>query len=149
MFEVTEKAIEMIKEALKDQEKISAIRVVYNKDGWSGPSLGLVLDEPSEDDQVFTQEGITYVIGKDLLEQVKPIKVDYVNAPNGNGFYIFSNLKAESDCGSCSCWEGGAGSGSRNKVLTHWNEVSSVKKLCLSTYQNAESIAKWVISHGA
>jgi Fe-S cluster assembly iron-binding protein IscA len=33
MFEVTEKAIEMIKEALKDQEKISAIRVVYNEGG--------------------------------------------------------------------------------------------------------------------
>jgi Fe-S cluster assembly iron-binding protein IscA len=31
MFEVTEKATEMIKEALKDQEKISAIRVVYNE----------------------------------------------------------------------------------------------------------------------
>jgi Fe-S cluster assembly iron-binding protein IscA len=33
MFEVTEKATEMIKEALKDQEKISAIRVVYNEGG--------------------------------------------------------------------------------------------------------------------
>ena len=33
MFEVTEKATEMIKESLKDQEKISAIRVVYNEGG--------------------------------------------------------------------------------------------------------------------
>lgn len=33
MFEVTEKATEMIREALKDEEKISAIRVVYNEDG--------------------------------------------------------------------------------------------------------------------
>ena len=33
MFEVTTKATEMIKEVLKDQEKISAIRVVYNEGG--------------------------------------------------------------------------------------------------------------------
>ena len=33
MFDVTQKATEMIKESLKDHEKISAIRVVYNEDG--------------------------------------------------------------------------------------------------------------------
>ena len=52
---------------------------------------------------MFNHEGITYVIGKDLFERVKPIKVDYVNTPNGNGFFISSNLKAAKECGSCSC----------------------------------------------
>ena len=33
MFDVTPKAAEMIKEALKDQEKIPAIRVAYNEGG--------------------------------------------------------------------------------------------------------------------
>ncbi len=33
MFEVTEKATEMIKDAIKDQEEISAIRVVLNEGG--------------------------------------------------------------------------------------------------------------------
>jgi hypothetical protein len=33
MFEVSEKATEMIKEAFKDQEQIPRIRVVYNKGG--------------------------------------------------------------------------------------------------------------------
>jgi len=33
MFDVTQKATEMIKESLKDQEKISSIRVVYNEGG--------------------------------------------------------------------------------------------------------------------
>jgi len=65
--------------------------------------LGLVLDEPSENDQVFTLEGITYIIGKDLFERVKPVKVDFVDTPNGRGFSISSNLKAERDCGTCSC----------------------------------------------
>ena len=101
MFEISEKATEMIKETLKDQEKISSIRVVFDEGGWSGPSLGLVLDEPSENDEVFTQEGVTYVVNKDLFEQVKPIKVDFVNTPRGSGFSISSNLRK--DCGSCSC----------------------------------------------
>jgi len=34
--------------------------------------LGLVQDEPSEDDKVFDQEGITYVVNNDLFEKVKP-----------------------------------------------------------------------------
>jgi len=33
MFEVTQKATEMIKEAVKDQEKASPIRVVFNEGG--------------------------------------------------------------------------------------------------------------------
>jgi len=63
--------------------------------------LGLVQDEPSEDDEVFTQEGITYVVNKDLLEQVRPIKLDFIDTPRGRGFFISSNLKK--DCGSCGC----------------------------------------------
>ena len=63
--------------------------------------MGLVLDEPSDDDKVFTQDGITCVVNKNLLEKVKPIKVDYVDTPRGGGFFIFSNLG--NTCGSCSC----------------------------------------------
>jgi Fe-S cluster assembly iron-binding protein IscA len=63
--------------------------------------LGLVQDEPKEDDKVFDQEGITYVVNKDLLEKVKPIKVDFIDTPTGRGFCIFSSLTKE--CGSCSC----------------------------------------------
>jgi hypothetical protein len=33
MFQVSEKATEMIKEAFKDQEKIPSIRVVFNAGG--------------------------------------------------------------------------------------------------------------------
>jgi len=33
MFEVSEKATEMIKEAMRDQEEIPSIRVVFNEGG--------------------------------------------------------------------------------------------------------------------
>ncbi len=61
----------------------------------------MVLDEPGEDDSVFTEKGITFMINKTLLEEVKPVKVDYVNTPMGEGFRISSNLGK--NCGSCSC----------------------------------------------
>lgn len=61
----------------------------------------MALDEPHEDDSVFTEAGITYVVNKSLYEQVKPIKVDFVDTPTGSGFEVSSSL--EKSCGSCSC----------------------------------------------
>ncbi len=63
--------------------------------------MGMALDEPKEDDQVFDESGITYVINKELFEQVKPIQVDYVQTPRGAGYRITANLAK--GCGSCSC----------------------------------------------
>lgn len=53
---------------------------------------------------MFDEKGFTYLIEKDLYENVKPIKVDFVDTPMGAGFNIESNMKKESECGgSCSC----------------------------------------------
>jgi len=92
MFEVSEKAAEIIKDMFRDQEKIPSIRVTI-EGGWAGPSLGLVLDEPGEDDRVFTLEDITYAVNKDLYERVKPIKIDFIEKLGAGGFFIFSNLE--------------------------------------------------------
>jgi Fe-S cluster assembly iron-binding protein IscA len=61
----------------------------------------MVPDEPTDDDMVFTERGITYLVSKELYESVKPIRVDYVESPMGPGFHIASNLGKA--CGSCSC----------------------------------------------
>ena len=63
--------------------------------------MGMVPDEPTDDDMVFTEQGITYLVGKELYESVKPIRVDFVDSPMGPGFHISSNLGKA--CGSCSC----------------------------------------------
>jgi len=104
MFEVTEKANEMIRELLKDHEEIPPIRIILSQGGWAGPSLGMVLDEPGENDEVFDSDGITYLIDKNLFDKVKPIKVDFVASAFGSGFSIQSNLVMRASCGSsCSC----------------------------------------------
>ena len=105
MLEVTEKANEMIKEFLKDRDEIPAIRIMLSQGGWAGPSLGMALDEQRDQDEVFDDNGLKFVVEKDLFERAKPMKVDYVNSPMGSGFSISSNMQMGSACGSsCSCW---------------------------------------------
>jgi Fe-S cluster assembly iron-binding protein IscA len=59
----------------------------------------MALDEPQDEDQVFTDRALTYVIDKELFEKVKPIKIDYVNSQMGSGFSISSSMPR----GSCNC----------------------------------------------
>ena len=109
MFQVTEKANEMIKDHLKDQEELPSIRVFLNPGGWGGPSLGMALDEPKEDDDTFDNDGLTFVMNSQLFQDVKPVTIDYVTSPMGAGFRISSNM-ALGGCGQsgktgspCSC----------------------------------------------
>ena len=101
MFQVSEKATEMLKENLKDKDTLPTIRVYLAPGGWSGPSLGLVLDEPNADDEIFKESGLTYAINKKLYEEAKPVQLDYIETARGSGYRITSNM--QKSCGSCSC----------------------------------------------
>ncbi len=67
----------------------------------------MALDEPKEDDKVFDEDGITYVIDSELFERAKPIQVDFITSFTGAGFSISSGLAADSSsagaCSSSSC----------------------------------------------
>lgn len=62
--------------------------------------MGLVLDEPHDDDEVIVIQGITFLVAKDLYEKAKPIEIDFVEYTPGAGFKITSALKSE---GTCCC----------------------------------------------
>jgi Fe-S cluster assembly iron-binding protein IscA len=62
----------------------------------------MALDESQEGDEVFTRNGLTFMIEKALLEDVKPIKVDFVETPRGSGYAITSSLQ-KADCGGGCC----------------------------------------------
>jgi Fe-S cluster assembly iron-binding protein IscA len=62
----------------------------------------MALDESRDGDEIFNMNGLTFMIEKELLEEVKPIKVDFVETPRGAGYSIVSNLKKEDGCGGCS-----------------------------------------------
>jgi len=66
----------------------------------------MALDEPGTEDEVFDEKGTKFVVDKDIYNQAKPINIDFVSTPQGDGFRINSSLSpAEGGaCGSsCSC----------------------------------------------
>ncbi len=63
----------------------------------------MALDESKQDDEVFEDRGVTYLIEKNLFEKVKPISVEFITTPRGSGFKLNSSLsQQEGACGSCS-----------------------------------------------
>ncbi len=60
----------------------------------------MALDESKENDEVFNEKGITFVIEKKLFEEAKPISIDFVQSPMGAGFAIKSELSKGGGCGS-------------------------------------------------
>ena len=62
----------------------------------------MALDESRQDDEVFEDRGVTYLVEKDLFEKVKPIAVEFITTPRGSGFKLTSSLShGEGTCGSC------------------------------------------------
>jgi Fe-S cluster assembly iron-binding protein IscA len=64
----------------------------------------MALDESQGNDEVFTDRGITFLVDKKLLEEVKPINVDFIESGRGSGFKLTSSLAAGgcgSSCSSC------------------------------------------------
>jgi Fe-S cluster assembly iron-binding protein IscA len=48
----------------------------------------MTLDEPHEDDATFQVKGLTFLVNKHLFEQVKPVKIDFIETLSGEGFMI-------------------------------------------------------------
>ncbi|HYA15281.1 MAG TPA: hypothetical protein VEF33_13175 [Syntrophales bacterium] len=63
----------------------------------------MALDESRDGDEIFKDDGITFLINKELYELVKPIKVDFIVTPRGSGFKVSSSLDAGSSCGKTCC----------------------------------------------
>jgi len=61
----------------------------------------MALDEPNDNDDVFENNGFTFLIEKKLMKESQTITVDYIVAPGGEGFVINSGMKKASDCGGC------------------------------------------------
>ena len=104
MFEVTELATQNLKSYM-DQNKIdSALRVALMGGGWSGPSLGLALDEPKETDAKYEQDGLTFLVDNNLLDTCGAIKIDFIDSGMRSGFSISSEKPISGGgCSSASC----------------------------------------------
>ena len=108
-FTVTDIAVSKLKEYIEQNNIDSALRVALMQGGCSGLSLGLALDEPKDDDTVFENTSLKFLIEKGLLETCGSIKVDYIDAGPRSGFSITSsNSIGGGGCGG-SCSSGSCG----------------------------------------
>jgi len=60
------------------------------------------LDGAKEEDKIFKEDGITFVIDEQLFERVKPVSIDFTTTYRGSGFSITSSLSGGSCGGNCS-----------------------------------------------
>lgn len=92
----TIKAIKDITAEIQDQP--TNIRLYVSGFSWSGPSFGLALDEQKEEDLVYEEDGVTFVMEETLYDQFGDIKVDSM----GGGFMVMPANSQGGGCGSCS-----------------------------------------------
>ena len=64
------------------------LRVVFEGFGWGGPRLGLALDEPGENDNKMTLNGIELLAEKSLNSFLDGQVIDFVNSGMREGFVI-------------------------------------------------------------
>ncbi len=105
MFDVSEEASEKIKQFLEGREGLQTIRVLITEGGWRGPYLAMALDEQKENDRVFTERGVTFLIEKALFDRVKPISIDYTHSTFGPGYTLKSELLKDLEGVSVGCHE--------------------------------------------
>ena len=111
MLEVTSPAVENLKTYLAQNNMDSAIRIALMQGGRAGPSLGLALDEPKENDKTFQEDTLTFVVEEGLLSSCGTVKVDFVEAGYRSGFSITSTnpVGGGGGCSSGSCSSGSCG----------------------------------------
>lgn len=115
MLKVTESAVENIKEYLKKNNISSAIRVLMQS-SCSGLTLGLGLDDKKTSDQIFEQDGVTFLVDNGLFTTTGAITVDYIQSSScgcggSSGFSVTSEnrLPRGNSCSSGSCSSGSCG----------------------------------------
>jgi iron-sulfur cluster assembly protein len=109
MFEVSQEASDRIKQFLEGSEGPRSIRILTTEGGWRGTYLVMALDEQKKGDEIFVDNGVTFIMEKELFERVKPIRIGYTHSTLGLGYTIDSALKRETEgvnvcheiCSSC------------------------------------------------
>jgi Fe-S cluster assembly iron-binding protein IscA len=71
----------------------------------------LALDEPKENDEVYNQSELTFLVENSLLETCGAINVEYIEAGPRSGFGISSTnpIGGAGGCSSGSCGSGSCG----------------------------------------
>ncbi len=96
--QTTQVTIDAIKAVIEQQESApNNVRIYIAGMGWSGPSFGLTLDELKEDDVKDDSNDVTFIMSKDLHDQLGDMLVDYAQG----GYLVRPVVYQDSGCSSC------------------------------------------------
>ncbi len=92
MLNITKEAVQQLKEFRERRGPDSPVRLGILSGNTSGALLGVVVDEKTDSDKIFSFDGLEVIIDKALLEYCETIEVEYVlqegGGCGGGGFKI-------------------------------------------------------------
>jgi iron-sulfur cluster insertion protein len=103
MVEVTEKALEKIKDLLAEEKSPNmAVRMFVQGGGCSGFQYGFTIDdESSDDDFIIEKNGAKFVVDMMSAQYLTGAKIDYKTEKFESQFVIINpNAKSTCGCGS-------------------------------------------------
>lgn len=107
-FRVTERALEKMKEVLREVGGEAGIRIFVTEGCCCGPQYGLALeDREYEGDRIVNVDGVKFFIDSSSAERMGEIELDYGVTPFGEGFLVrrlgVYEEHADGGHGGCSC----------------------------------------------
>ena len=106
MLQVTDTASIELKKVLEKNADKGQLVIFFQGMGWSGPALGMTLDESIDEKVKMEANGITAYMDASLQGSLKQmastIAIDFVSNPDGqSGFTIRAIGENSDNCGSC------------------------------------------------
>ena len=88
VIEVTDIAKKELDEILKTKDTDKHLKIYVAGHGWGGPSFGMALEEPGEEDLKMQVDGYNFLIGDGLEDVYEKFVVDYSDSPLRKGFVV-------------------------------------------------------------
>lgn len=98
VIDITSEATEKLKELMASKEENKLLKIFIAAYGWGGPSFGLALEEPKEDDEVIKSGDYNFVMDKELLDLYGKFTVDYSDNWLKRGFSIIPDGASNGSC---------------------------------------------------
>lgn len=87
-IKVTDLAKDKLKEMLEEKKSDKSLRVFVAGYGWGGPSIGLALEEPKEDDLQVEVDDLNFAVEDGITSMYRLLTVDYSDSWMKRGFSV-------------------------------------------------------------
>jgi iron-sulfur cluster assembly protein len=106
MISLTSNAAVHLLSLLAEKEAVagSGLRVQIEKGGCAGWQYTMRIDQPTAEDQVFFEHGVSLIVDSESLSYLANSRIDYVEALNDSGFRV-ENPNAARSCGCGTSFE--------------------------------------------